>query len=250
MDPGGTTGVDSAPVTPAHEQVRRLGTVLGVWAHPDDEAYLSAGLMALAVDVGARVVCVTATKGERGTPDPERFPPDHLAEVRTREMEAALAALGVTEHRWLDHADGGCADIPHEIGVGQIMSIIEELEPNTVVTFGPEGMTGHPDHITVGAWTSEAVRRVGGARLLHATMDRGLMEGLPEFLPVYGPDGPPLVEREHAAVLLDLPPDVLDRKQAALRAQESQTSSLIDLFGHDRYRRWLSIEAFVEGHPG
>jgi hypothetical protein len=44
-----------------------LGTVLGIWAHPDDEAFLSAGLMAAARDVGQRVVCVTATLGEHGT---------------------------------------------------------------------------------------------------------------------------------------------------------------------------------------
>ena len=56
-----------------------LGTVLGVWAHPDDEAYLSGGLMAMARDAGSRVVCVTATRGELGTPDPQAWPPERLA---------------------------------------------------------------------------------------------------------------------------------------------------------------------------
>ena len=62
--PGG-----SAPIADA----ARLGTLLGIWAHPDDEAFLSAGLMAAARDAGHRVVCVTATLGERGTDDQ---PPD------------------------------------------------------------------------------------------------------------------------------------------------------------------------------
>ncbi|HXV94036.1 MAG TPA: PIG-L family deacetylase, partial [Pseudonocardia sp.] len=48
-----------------------LGTILGVWAHPDDETFLTAGLMALAREAGNRVVCATATRGERGTDDPE-----------------------------------------------------------------------------------------------------------------------------------------------------------------------------------
>jgi LmbE family N-acetylglucosaminyl deacetylase len=48
--------------------VRELGTVVGVWAHPDDEAYLAGGLMAAARAAGLRVVCVTATDGERGHP--------------------------------------------------------------------------------------------------------------------------------------------------------------------------------------
>ena len=45
--------------------VSALGTVLGIWAHPDDEVYLSGGLMAMARDRGQRVVCVTATLGGR-----------------------------------------------------------------------------------------------------------------------------------------------------------------------------------------
>ena len=49
------------------------GTLLGVWAHPDDEAYLSGGLMAAATGAGRRVVVVTATYGELGTSDPERW---------------------------------------------------------------------------------------------------------------------------------------------------------------------------------
>ena len=75
--------------------VAELGTILGIWAHPDDEAYLSGGLMAMARDNGQRVVCVTATRGELGTPDPVAWPPDRLAAERTREMARCLAVLGV-----------------------------------------------------------------------------------------------------------------------------------------------------------
>ena len=89
-----------------------LGTVLGIWAHPDDEAFLSAGLMAAARDAGRRVVCVTATLGEHGTDDPQRWPPQRLAQVRTHEARASLAALGVTEHFLLGISDGTCAAQP------------------------------------------------------------------------------------------------------------------------------------------
>ena len=51
------------------DDVPVLGSILGVWAHPDDEAYLSAGLMAVAVEAGHHVCCVTATRGELGFPD-------------------------------------------------------------------------------------------------------------------------------------------------------------------------------------
>src|SRR5437660_1415892 len=91
-----------------------MGTILGIWAHPDDEAWLSAGLMAAATRAGRRVVCVTATRGELGTIDATRWPLEGLAEVRTAEMGRCLAMLGVTEHVWLDYADGACADVPSE----------------------------------------------------------------------------------------------------------------------------------------
>ena len=50
--------------------IRELGTIVSVWAHPDDEAYLCGGIMATATAAGSRVVCVTATRGELGVTDP------------------------------------------------------------------------------------------------------------------------------------------------------------------------------------
>src|SRR3954453_11417181 len=63
---------------PNHLDIHDLGTVLGVWAHPDDEAYLSAALMAEARDAGHPVVVATATDGELGGAGPVT-PPRHLA---------------------------------------------------------------------------------------------------------------------------------------------------------------------------
>ena len=123
-----------------------LGTVLGVWAHPDDEAYLSAGLMALARRHGRRVVVVTATAGEHGTDDPVCWPPARLARRRRKEMAASLAAIGVDEHQWLGYGDGACADADEGEAVATIGEIIDAVQPDTIVTFGPDGMTGHPDH--------------------------------------------------------------------------------------------------------
>src|SRR6476660_1626515 len=92
----------------------RLGTVLGIWAHPDDEAMLTAGLMAAAREAGNRVVCVTATLGEHGTDDPGCWPPGRLARIRECELRALLAALGVTEHHLLGLTDGTCAAAPFD----------------------------------------------------------------------------------------------------------------------------------------
>src|ERR671926_1429944 len=82
--------------------VATLGTILVVWAHPDDDIFLSAGLMAAAVRAGQRVVDVTATRGEGGSMDEERWPPETMGEVRTGELLRSLEILGVTEHRFLE----------------------------------------------------------------------------------------------------------------------------------------------------
>ena len=60
--------------------------------------------MAMARDPGSRVVCVTATRGEFGTSDPEAWPPVRLAAERAVELARSLEILGVTEHRWLGYA--------------------------------------------------------------------------------------------------------------------------------------------------
>src|SRR3712207_5491012 len=150
---------------PARSAVSRLGTVLGIWAHPDDEVYLSGGLMALARDHGQRVACVTATLGEHGTPDPERWPPRRLAAARQLELRASLAVLGVAEHHLLHLPDGGCADQPFDTVVDRLVRIVDEVRPDTILSFGPDGFTGHSDHRTVSAWAAAAsVRAATGAR--------------------------------------------------------------------------------------
>ena len=86
------------------------GTTVLVWAHPDDETYLSGGTAAALVQLGHRVVAVTATRGEAGGPDTTPAALAETARVRTAELQEAMQLLGVTEHLWLDYADGGCLD--------------------------------------------------------------------------------------------------------------------------------------------
>jgi LmbE family N-acetylglucosaminyl deacetylase len=237
--------------------IATLGTVLGVWAHPDDEAYLSGGLMALARDAGSRVVCVTATRGEHGTGDPARWPPDRLAARRTTELDDCLRVLGVEEHHWLGYADGGCADVTVSEAVGRLCDLIDEIRPDTVVTFGPDGNTGHPDHRAVGRWTAAAVDRAApaGTRLLQAAVTddwaerwRPLNDRFDVFLP-----GFPVTRPEPALALhLELTGTILERKVRALATQATQTEALIAAMGAD-YPAWVADEAFVEaipaGHP-
>ena len=93
-------------VRPSHDDaadvtidVTSLGTTMMVWAHPDDETYLVGGLTAMLRDRGARVVRVTATRGEAGGPVAGAAARARLADVRTRELEGALRLLGVERAR-------------------------------------------------------------------------------------------------------------------------------------------------------
>jgi LmbE family N-acetylglucosaminyl deacetylase len=229
----------------------QLGTVLGVWAHPDDEAYLSGGLMAMARDHGSRVVCVTATRGELGTPDPETWPPQWLAAERTGELVRCLELLGVREHHWLGYRDGGCAAAQPSEAVDRLCDLIDDVGPDTVLTFGPDGITGHPDHQAVSAWVTAAFARSAPprARLLYSTVPARRVprwRDLDDSLGVYLPGYPVTTPDDRLAVDLALPPDVAARKVAALAAQRTQTAGLIAAMGVDRYTAWVGDESFVE----
>lgn len=230
--------------------VSELGTILGVWAHPDDEAYLSGGLMAEARSGGQRVFVLTATRGERGTPDPVAWPPDRLANRRELELDRSLAALGVTEHAILGHSDGGCADVPLEIGAAQVAGTIDAIEPDTILTFGPDGYTGHSDHRTMSAWVDVAVDWTASrARVLHATATRPFLDEFAELhrdFDVFFAGQPSVTDPSDLTIDLHMQGHLLDRKLAALLAQRSQTEALIERMGMGRFRRWVSSERFAD----
>ena len=223
-------------------------TLLGIWAHPDDEAYCSSGLMAQVRDAGSRVVVVTATRGEHGTDDPLSWPPELLGPLRERELQASLAEVGVYEHRWLPYRDGELAGLPLERGAAQLAPIIAEVQPDVIVTFGPDGMTGHADHRAISAWTTEAWRRTGSrAELWYATLT-------PDFHRKWGAlndqvglwaDQPPSTATADLAAHVHLSGTALLRKHRALRAHASQTEALEELVGAATYRQWWSDEYFV-----
>jgi len=212
-----------------------LGTVLSIWAHPDDETYLVGGLSAAVSDAGRRGVCVTATRGEAGGD----------GQVRTAELVGALEVLGVDEHHWLDYPDGGCAEVDAGEAATRIRAIVDQVRPDTVITFGPDGFTGHPDHQAVSAWTDRALEGYE-ALLLHAVARESVVdEGLDEEFGVYELGRPRVCADDELALLLELEGTVLDRKVSALLRQESQTGALVDAVGLDRFRAWVASEAFA-----
>jgi LmbE family N-acetylglucosaminyl deacetylase len=238
---------------PRSTSTPELGTILSVWAHPDDETYLAAGLMASARDRGARVVCVTATAGERGTDDPIAWPPHRLGNVRRWEALAAMAVLGVEEHHVLGYADGEL-DPDDAHAIAEVVRYLDDVRPDTILTFGADGMTFHPDHIAVHHWVTTAwFARGCRERLLYATVTREFLARHREELErwdMYMSDERPIgVAVADAAVHLELAGDELDRKLTALRAMATQTGALIAALDPDVYAEHVREECFVAARP-
>ena len=229
-----------------------LGTVLGVWAHPDDETYLSAGLMAAAVRSGSRVVCVTATRGEGGSTDEALWPSAAMAEVRERELLRSFEVLGVTEHRFLDLPDIDMDTGLPESGAAAVHAVMAEVRPDTVLTFGPDGMTGHRAHQDVGRWTTDAFRASAppGSRLHYATISpEWAVEFVPELnrFDVYRPGTPPVTPVGEMSIRRELDPELLDLKIRAIEEHASQVGAMVEAFGEGFFRRAMREECFRLG---
>jgi LmbE family N-acetylglucosaminyl deacetylase len=232
--------------------VASLGTIVAIWAHPDDDIFLAAGLMATAAAAGNRVVDVTATRGEGGSMDEERWPPETMAEVRTGELLRSLEILGVTEHRFLDGpVDVDMDEHLDEAGAAQVRAIVEEIQPDTILTFGPDGMTGHQGHMDVSRWATEAFEAVGapGSRLFYGTQTP---EFAAEVVPslqrfdIFRPGTPPVTPHDQLAIDFTCAGELLERKVDALTAHESQIEGLLEVFGREGLRRFIRDECYRE----
>jgi LmbE family N-acetylglucosaminyl deacetylase len=237
--------------------VAKLGTILGVWAHPDDESWMSGGLMAAAVANGQRVVCVTATRGDAGqTADEARWPQAKLSQIREQECGAALAALGITEHHWLDFGDGTLAGLDPAPAVAQLVKLISEVQPTTMLTFGPDGFTGHPDHATVSRWAVAAagqVRRPPQVWWATEGEEKYQTEGLAVHKLVnlyFATDRPQTVPQAQADLWFELDESCLTKKLASLEAQPSQMQHLFsDPARRQAITNYAASECFVMAKP-
>jgi LmbE family N-acetylglucosaminyl deacetylase len=133
--------------------------LMAVLAHPDDESLGFGGTLAKYSAEGVETSLVTATRGERGrffSPD-RKAEPAEVGRVREAELRAAAAVLGVREVVILGYADGDVDQMDAAIAIAAIVGHIRRVRPHVVVTFGPDGAYGHPDHIAISQFTTAAV---------------------------------------------------------------------------------------------
>ena len=137
--------------------------LLGVFAHPDDETFCAGGTFARYAEQGAEIMVVSATRGQAGQiRDAAAGRRRTIAAVREAELRLACERLGITKVRCLDHVDGTLADAAFPALVDEVAEVICEFRPDVVITFGPDGGYGHPDHVTISAVTTAACERAAG----------------------------------------------------------------------------------------
>ena len=136
--------------------------LMAVLAHPDDESLGVGGTLAKYAAEGIETCLVTATRGEagrfRGHRGNDQHPgPQKLAQIRESELRAAASVLGIRDLSLLDYRDQELDRADPREAVARIVSHLRRARPDVVITFGPDGAYGHPDHIAICQFTTAAV---------------------------------------------------------------------------------------------
>lgn len=176
----------------------RRGTVVSFHAHPDDEALLTGGTLAMLSAAGHRVVLVVATNGEAGLAS-TAYERDRLADIRIGELHASSLAIGVDEVVLLGYADSGhpgseqrdgerdrpaetvaltatrFVDVDVEEAAQRLAAILREEQAEMLTTYDRNGGYGHPDHVQVHRVGARAAALAGTPIVLEATIDRTLL---------------------------------------------------------------------------
>jgi len=259
-------------------------SLLAVFAHPDDESLACGGLLAWCASLGAHVSLCCATRGELGPwSGKERvLAPGHvqpgagasdvpasLGEARVQELQAASRVLGVADVVLLDYEDGMLPWVDAERLEADLRGTIRRLLPDVVITFGEDGLYGHPDHIAIHERTTAAVAALGkdAPALYYVTMPAGSMRSVlhhaEETLAKQGAGGQSphrilgIADPDAFGALAPLPTLVLDvgrfaaRKLAAIKCHRTQLEhDALALLADGDAARLLGTEQFHRASVG
>jgi LmbE family N-acetylglucosaminyl deacetylase len=230
-----------------------MGSLVAVVAHPDDEALIAGGTLALAARAGAATGVVSLTRGEAG-PRPDGVAVEELGEIRERELEQAARELGVNWVACLREPDGELPWVDRERVADELATRLAPHAPSVILTFGPDGLYWHHDHVAARGIARLAASRLHGrvhvyeaawppemmSSLVSAVAQRGLPVGLWGLEPeAFGSERTP-------SLVVDVRP-ALARKLAALRAHATQigTDHLFAALPSDLAERFMAFEPWV-----
>ena len=161
--------------------------LLACFAHPDDEAFPVGGALAAHARRGVAIRLVTTTSGEEGEIRQEGAATrETLPAIRRVELACAVRALGLAEHELLSYRDSGMDNSPSnghpnayvnassDEVVERFVAEIRGFRPQVVLTFGPDGLYGHPDHIAVCRHATDAFHLASEPEAFPHQLVRGL----------------------------------------------------------------------------
>jgi LmbE family N-acetylglucosaminyl deacetylase len=157
-------------------------SILAVFAHPDDEIAIGPLLAKYAAE-GHDVHLAILTSGQRGVSNTDIPAGDQLGAAREEEARCSASALGIKPPHLLGYEDAGIATRPAVAGiVKDLRRIVDETKPDVMITWGPDGLTGHPDHRMASALATEVFQRRSWflkppAKLYYVALSESLLEG-------------------------------------------------------------------------
>jgi LmbE family N-acetylglucosaminyl deacetylase len=203
-------------------------SILLVFAHPDDESSGVSGTVKKYTQQGVPVDLITATRGEKGSrlDVPENI---DTGTAREAELRAAAAIMGIRNIYLLGYQDGELDKADINKVVDKITDIIRRVEPEIVITFGPDGISGHSDHLTVSKAVTKSFEKLsaegkGPRKLYYVTIAESALPNADDFDVVTRPD-------EEVTLSTDIS-EYFDSKIQALSAHRSQQDArdLIEIF--------------------
>lgn len=224
------------------------GCLLVVLAHPDDETYRVGGTLARLSRQDVQVWVLCATRGEAGIPG---LASAQAGQVREAEIRCACRTLGIEPPHFLSYRDNTLAQIDQQQAIEHVVNAISELSPQVLLTWPPNGVSGHPDHIAVSQWTREAFEQVADP-----ARHKAARPGPHAAAALYYIVVPDSVARAVGLTHLHTMPDeavtlaidvsmVWETKMAAIRCHRSQMeSSPILEAPQDKQRLFLGTEHF------
>jgi LmbE family N-acetylglucosaminyl deacetylase len=184
-------------------------TLMAVHAHPDDEVLGTGGVLARAAAEGIRTVLVTCTNGEQGDgpggvkPGEEGHDNAAVRAIRLEELRTSAAILGIEHVELLgyhdsgmegwdaNHADEAFWNVPVAESAAKLIALMEQYQPQVVVTYDENGAYGHPDHIQAHRITVAAIEATGiPQKFYYTAIPKSGIREMWAFLKISGMEGP------------------------------------------------------------
>jgi N-acetylglucosamine malate deacetylase 2 len=222
-------------------------SILLIFAHPDDESFGPSGTTAKYRDLGIPTDLICATRGEVGSrlDVPEGV---ETAAAREAELRKAAAIIGIRAIYFLDFIDGQLDHVKPALINKKITKIMQKLQPEVVITFGPDGISGHPDHIAVGkaataAFNSLQNKGMGPRKLYYITIPESVLPNAATMGLSTRPD-------KEVTTSIDIT-DYLDLKIQAIAAHTSQQDArdFSEMLGQSKSNAFIIKEYYYPVYP-